>query len=142
MNKNHMMFLHRVCTDFCNEGSVVNLEKFVTFIISAYPEGKKQRDGKGRIPLHYACAYANSSGVLKCLVTLLSRDLTNEVINTKDDDGATPLCILIRRTDPKIRDKSGKNSSEIVDFIVRSEAVKILVEKGAEIDNGQDNEVR
>jgi hypothetical protein len=117
------------------------LEKFVTFIVNAYPEGKKQRDGKGRIPLHHACAYANSSEVLKCLVTLFSRDLAHEVINIKDDNGATPLCILIRRTDPKIRDKSGKKCSEIVEFIVRSEAVKILVEKGAEIDSGPDNEV-
>jgi ankyrin repeat protein len=93
-------------------------------LLQAYPKAAEAPDNDGALPLHYACnynassdvikrlfepfqkdhvcAYANSSELFKCLVTLFSKDLAHEVINIKDDNGATPLCILIRRTDPKI----------------------------------------
>jgi hypothetical protein len=84
-------------------------------------------------PLHYACACARTEEVLHCLVTLLVEDEREPSINAKDKYGRTPLCILMKRTDPTSLDVNKEKISEAVDFIASSEVVDCLVKKGADI---------
>jgi ankyrin repeat protein len=136
-NKN-MLLLHRVCSDFCNDDSVVNLEIFLKFIINAYPKGKHILDMDYMTPLHHACACANSGETLRCLVKLLVKNESEPRINAKDKYGRTPLCILMKRVDPITVDVSKKSCYEIVEFIVSSKVVEHMVKNGANIHLGDE----
>ena len=106
-------------------------------LIDANSGGIYIKDGSGRIPLHHACANANSKGVLNTLVRLLVKWLLLEkklsYINTRDNDQGTPLYILTKRTDPSSNDNSIDKWSDADEFIVQSEVVKYLVENKADI---------
>jgi ankyrin repeat protein len=132
-NDNDRLLLHSVCSDFSNEESTINLAIFLKLIITAYPKGKNILDRDHMTPLHHACACANSVEALRCLVTILVEDEREPSINAKDKYGRTPLCILMKRTDPTTLDISSRNCSEIVDSIVSSKVVEYLVKRGANI---------
>jgi hypothetical protein len=139
-NDAYKMFLHCVCSrDFCNAGSVDNLEKLVRLLLDACPGCIDETDEESMIPLHRACANADSEEVLKCLVHLLVYNVAvvpqQEIgnANATDTYGRTPLHILFNRTVPEAQDASGKQCSDVIEFIFSSGVVEYLVDKGADV---------
>jgi ankyrin repeat protein len=133
---NEMLLLHHVCSDFCNDDPCYNLKPFLKLILDAYPNGKNVLDKDNMSPLHHACARANSEEALHLLVTSLVTNDCEPSINAKDRFGRTPLCILMRRTDPAQVNLNSKSLAEIVEVIVSSKVIEYLVHMGANIHLG------
>lgn len=132
--------LHYACSrEFCNQGTVKALETFIRLLVEGCPDSVNEKDDMGMIPLHCACARADSAEVLKCMVPLLVCDFTvsseqrNCNVNAQDSCGRTPLHILMNRTVPECQDSSGRPGTDVVSFIVSSGIVEYLVGLGADV---------
>ena len=67
----------------------------IDFILLAFPKQYMKRDGKGRIPLHYACESCASNA--NEYVMFLLKTYGTGYLKVKDDSGITPIDVLRKR---------------------------------------------
>mmetsp|Transcript_7558 Transcript_7558/g.10973 ORF Transcript_7558/g.10973 Transcript_7558/m.10973 type:complete len:398 (+) Transcript_7558:103-1296(+) len=136
-NRNTTLLLHRACfKEFCNEGPVSHLQKILKLLIEAYPRGIEEPDEHGMIPLHHACANADSKEVLECLVHTLAGENSN--VQKKDKLGRTSLHFFLQRAEVRNAanrieqiQQDRKLSTEVA-LLVKSGVIEYLVARGAE----------